>query len=280
MLFVTTIAIFSALTLTAETRSSKVKLYDRLLFAPSQHPDGNWTPAGIKFEDVWFRSEDGTLLHGWFCPHPKAKGLLIYAHGNAGHLAHRAPLIPRLQESVPAHVFMFDYRGYGRSEGRATVAGAVADAEAALTAAMKKSDMPLENTVYMGRSLGGAVMIQLAVKHPPRAMIIESSFSSLRDIGQKHFPGIALIVPKTVLNSVETLKEYKGPLFMSHGDKDSVIPFKQGKKLFDASEPDASESDAADARDRVFFRIQGANHNDAMPAAYYRELRKFMKEKF
>jgi hypothetical protein len=77
---------------------------------------------------------------------------------------------------------MFDYRGYGRSRGKPSVSGAVQDAEAALKAAMKKSGAPLEKTVYMGRSLGGAVMIQLADKHPPCALIVESSFSSLRAI--------------------------------------------------------------------------------------------------
>jgi hypothetical protein len=163
---------------------------------------------------------------------------------------------------------MFDYRGYGRSKGKPSVSGAVQDAEAALKAAMKKSGAPLEKTVYMGRSLGGAVMIQLADKHPPCALIVESSFSSLRAIGQKHFPGLALIVPKKTLRSVETLTKYTGPLFMSHGDKDSVIPYKHGQELFDAS--------ATKPADKAFFRIQNADHNDALPRAYYQQLGKFI----
>jgi len=270
ILIFTSLAVLSALTLTAQQPSpKKMKFYERLLFAPSQHPEGNWRPNGIKFEDVWFRSKDGTVLHGWLCKHPHAKGLLIYAHGNAGHLADRSYLIPRLQQTLPVHVFLFDYRGYGRSEGNPTIEGVVEDAEAALTIAGEKSGMTLENTIFMGRSLGGAVMTQLAAKHPPRALIIESSFSSLRAVGQKHFPGLALIVPKKAFDSAKTLKQYKGPLFISHGDADTVIPYKQGEQLFNAS--------GTQPPDKVFFRIRNGNHNDALPADYYRQLGDFIK---
>lgn len=254
----------------ADEKPTDMKLYDRFLFAPSRHPEGDWEPDGIEFEDVYFKSADGTRLHGWFCPHPQAKALLIYAHGNAGHLAHRAPLVPRLQTQIPAHIFMFDYRGYGRSEGTATVAGALADAEAALVAAQQKADMPLERTIFMGRSLGGAIMIQLAAKHPPALMVIESSFTSLRDVGKKHFSAVAYLVPRKTLASADALKVLKQPIFISHGDRDQVIPYSHGQNLFQAS--------AAPPGNKVFFRIQNAGHNDRLPDAYYRQMGQFARK--
>jgi fermentation-respiration switch protein FrsA (DUF1100 family) len=265
-LLVIAAAIYSQLP--SSSPAQQVKLHDRLLFAPSRYPDGDWKPAGLRFEDVYFEATDGTKLHGWFCSHPRAKGLIFHAHGNGGHLADRAGLVSLFQDVYPAHVFLFDYRGYGRSEGRATVEGAILDTDAALEAALEKAKMPLEQTIFWGRSLGGAMIIELSKKHEPSVIVVESSFASLRAVGQKRFPGLALLVPRNTLDSVATIKSYKSPLFVSHGDADRVIPFEHGRQLFDdsGSPPDK----------KVFLRLPGAGHNGGMPMAYYKQVGAFL----
>lgn len=92
-----------------------------LLFFPSKHPAGNWTPNDLRFEDVWFTAEDQTRLHGWHCPCGNPRATILIAHGNAGNIASRSPWLIYVQSKAQVSTFMFDYRGYGRSEGIPTV---------------------------------------------------------------------------------------------------------------------------------------------------------------
>jgi uncharacterized protein len=104
-----------------------------LLFFPSKFPNGDWKPKDLHFNDVVFSAEDGTKLHGWYCPADDPRAVVLVAHGNAGHVASRAPWLRYLQAKARVSVFIFDYRGYGRSEGTPTVEGAIQDASAART---------------------------------------------------------------------------------------------------------------------------------------------------
>lgn len=119
-----------------------------LLFFPSKFPNGDWNPKDLKFQDVFFAAEDKTKLHGWYCPTDNPRAVVLIAHGNAGHVASRAAWLRYLQTRAKLSVFMFDYRGYGRSEGTATVEGAIQDATAARAklcelASVKDSEMIL-----------------------------------------------------------------------------------------------------------------------------------------
>lgn len=250
--------------------SKKVKHYrgpdELLLFFPSKYPDGDWKPAGLNFEDVWFTADDKTKLHGWYCPVEKPTAYLVYAHGNGGHLAHRADLLRKLQLDLNVTVFIFDYRGYGRSEGKASVSGAISDGRAASTYLAQRAGVKESELVLMGRSLGGAIMTQVASETQPRGLVIESSFDSLKGMGKLHYPYLSWLVSKNKLNSASKIKEFKGELLQSHGTADQLIPFDSGKALFDAaSEP------------KTFIEIQGRGHNDAQPSSYYDQLKEFLK---
>lgn len=236
-----------------------------LLFFPSKFPSGDWNPEGLHFRDVFFAAEDGTKLHGWYCPSEKPRAALLVAHGNAGHVASRTPWLRYLQTRAHLSVFMFDYRGYGRSEGTPTVEGAIQDATAARAklcelAAVKDSEMLL-----MGESLGGAIVTQLAADDPPRGLILQSTFSSLRDVADVHYPRLSWLVPRTKLDSASQIARYRGPLLQSHGSRDRTIPLASGMKLFrSANEP------------KEFVAIENADHNNWLTDAYLKRLDEFV----
>ncbi len=236
-----------------------------LLFFPTKFPQGEWNPKDLKFQDVFFTAEDKTKLHGWYCPANDSRAVVLVAHGNAGHVASRAPWLRYLQTKAKLSVFMFDYRGYGRSEGTPSVDGAIKDAKAARAklcelAAIKDSEMLL-----MGESLGGAIVIQLAADSPPRGLILQSTFSSLRDIADVHYPKLSWLVPRDKLDSASQIVRYRGPLLQSHGNADRTIPFSSGEKLFlSANEP------------KQFVRIENADHNNWLTDAYLEQLDRFL----
>ena len=251
----------------AQRRRSNVRTLDELLlFQPTKFPKGDWQPAGLKFEDVWLTSADGTKIHGWYCSAESPKAVVLYCHGNGGNLAGRASTLQFLQEEMKVSVLIFDYRGYGRSEGKATVAGAIADAKTARTELAKLAQTKESEIVLMGRSRGGAIAIQLAADVPPRGLIVESSFSSLREVASEHFPKLAWLVPKNKLDSKQAITEVRCPLLQCHGDADRVISFECGQKLF-----------AAAKNPKHFVALPGVGHNDRPTRKYYVTMADFLR---
>lgn len=244
----------------------KTRTLDELfLFFPAKHPVGEWNPEQLKFEDVWFEAADGTRLHGWFCPCEQPRGVVLFAHGNAGNLSHRAERLVEMQSAQQLSVLIFDYRGYGRSDGKPTVPGVLQDARAALSLLAKKAGVKAADVILLGRSLGGAVMTQLAAETQPKALVIESSFSSLKEMARHHYKSLAWLVPEKKLNSASAIIRFKGPLLQSHGTVDRVIPIQSGRKLHQAAnEP------------KKFIAIQGGGHNDELTPAYRDELVQFI----
>jgi fermentation-respiration switch protein FrsA (DUF1100 family) len=176
-----------------------------------------------------------------------------------------APVARRLQQELRVTTLLFDYHGYGKSEGVPKVEGILQDARAARTLLAKATGREETDVVLMGRSLGGAVAIQLAAETPPRGLIVESTFSSLKDTAKEHFPKLAFLVPQDRLDSAAQITKYTGPFLQSHGDADRTIPFALGQKLFDAAnEP------------KRLVTIRGGDHNDPQSAEYYRELEGFI----
>ena len=152
---------------TESARASNVKarsIDELLLFFPSKFPNGDWNPKDLLFQDVFFTAEDKTKLHGWYCPANDPRAVMLVAHGNAGHVASRAAWLRYLQTRVKVSVFMFDYRGYGRSEGTPTVEGAIQDARAARAKLCELSASKDSEMLLMGESLGGAIVVQLAAE--------------------------------------------------------------------------------------------------------------------
>ncbi|MFH0881139.1 MAG: alpha/beta hydrolase [Lentisphaerota bacterium] len=208
----------------------------RNVFYPSREFTATPADFGLEFEDVLFVAEDGGLLHGWWIPCANAVGTMIYCHGNAGNISDRAWMMADLHR-LGVNLFIFDYRGYGKSKGIPTEKGTYRDARAAyevVRARYEDSEQP--PIIVYGHSLGGAVAVQLACDKPVRGLVVESTFSSTVDMGHFLYP----MLPVDLLlhfryDSISKIKNLRIPKLFSHGRPDQTVPFELGKKLFEAA---------------------------------------------
>ncbi|MGB6042609.1 MAG: alpha/beta hydrolase [Pirellulales bacterium] len=245
---------------------------EKLIFIPTEF-DGSryWHPVGYQFEDIYFQSDDGTRLHGWYFPHKSPRAIVLFSHGNAGNVTHRADIGDRLQ-SMGLSVFMYDYRGYGRSEGSPNEQGVLADARAARRQIAQLAEVDEKDIVQMGRSLGGAVAVDLAAYDGARGLILESTFSSIPDVAACQFPWLPVRrLMRTRLESISKIRLYQGPILQSHGIDDRTIPFHLGERLFAAANTDNGHF-------AEFFTIRSGDHNDPQPDGYYRLLSDFIQQ--
>ena len=248
-----------------------------LIFHPDKGNDSITPDAyGIEYDDVTFRTEDGLNLHGWFVPGKKSSPdedlhTLLWFHGNAGNINHRLGNIKMLHERVPVNVFIIDYRQYGRSEGKISEKGTYIDARAALAHLHSRKEINQEKIIFFGRSLGSAVAVELALKEKCRALILETPFTSILEMGKKLYPFLPVsLLLKTKYDSLSKIRNIKVPILIMHGDKDDLVPFEHGKRLYDmANEP------------KEFYTIPGAGHNDTHIVGgdeYFDVIRNFVKK--
>jgi hypothetical protein len=210
------------------------------------------TPAakGLAYENVWLETPDGVKLFGWFVPAEPARGVLLFFHGNAGNISHRLDSIEQFHR-LGLSVFIIDYRGYGRSEGRPSEQGTYLDAEAAWRYLVEERQVAPDKIVIFGRSLGGAVATWLAQDHPPAVLIIESTFTSIPDMAaQIYFFLPVRLLARIDYNTLARLPELTSPVLIIHSPDDDVIPYVHGQRLF-----------AAAQEPKEFLSIQGG-HND------------------
>ncbi|MBN1912382.1 MAG: alpha/beta hydrolase [Pirellulales bacterium] len=237
-----------------------------LIFFPSGPTEGNWRPTGFPWEDANFKAADGTELHGWYVPHPNPRAVVLFCHGNAGNITHRAELAEILHHRVGVSVLLFDYRGYGKSQGNPSEQGILADARAARAWLAKKAGVPEKDIVLMGRSLGGGVAVDLAADDGAKGLVLESTFTSLPDTAAHHYPWLPVrLLMRTRLDSASKIANYRGPLLQSHGDADTIVPYALGQRLFEkANQP------------KQFITLPGRDHNDPQDRAYYETLIRFL----
>ncbi len=192
--------------------------------------------ASLPYEEVEFVAEDGCRLFGWWFPLEKSRGAVVVCHGNAGNIGDRLWMVPGFQ-ALGLEVFLFDYRGYGRSRGLPTERGLYRDARAAFEVARARfgdsDDPPI---IAYGRSLGGAVAVQLALDKPVRALVVESAFTSLTDMGRRFYPWLPVgLVCWRKYDVVGKIARVKVPKLIAHSRDDSLIPFEMGQRLYAAA---------------------------------------------
>jgi len=237
-----------------------------LIFFPMPYPGGDWRPTGLTFEDAWFQSADGTRLHGWYVFKKNARAAVLFCHGNAGNITHREHILQMLHHRVGVSTLIFDYRGYGRSEGKLSEAGVLADARAARRWLADREKIAEADVVLMGESIGGAVAVDLAARDGARALVLVSTFNSLPDVAAYHHPWLPVRwAMRTRLDSENKIGDYRGPLLQSHGDADTIVPLQFGQRLFGAAN-----------QPKEFLLYPGYNHNDPMPSEYYDHLAAFL----
>ncbi|PLX83832.1 MAG: hypothetical protein C0617_09900 [Desulfuromonas sp.] len=229
------------------------------------------TPAsyGLIYEDVSFDAADGVTLHGWYLPGEEGRPLVLFCHGNAGNISHRVENLA-LFHRLGLPVFIFDYRGYGRSEGRASEEGTYDDARGALAWLRSRSWEP-ERMVYFGRSLGAGVAVQLALEEPPAALVLETPFPSISAMGWHHSPLLYLLLGWSLDARYDTLGKIGQvyvPLLLFQGDRDTIVPEKLARRVFRAAN-----------KPKTFHLIRGAGHNntyDVGGEAYWEVWRGFL----
>jgi fermentation-respiration switch protein FrsA (DUF1100 family) len=227
-------------------------LLNSLLYFPFPTLIETPAAAGLAFSDVEFATDDGERLHGWWVPARARPGLghVLLFHGNAGNVAGRV-LHARLLSDAGLDVFLFDYRGYGRSSGRPGEQGTYRDARAARAALLGQAGVDPARVVYLGESLGGAVALALALEQPPRGLVLQSTFTSVRDMARLHYPVVPAALVPDAYPSLRRIPGLACPLLVLHGDRDDIVPASHGKALFDA----------APGPKRLHV-VAGAGHND------------------
>lgn len=245
---------------------------DRFIYFPSLYPEGNWNPEtyGLNPRDCYFTSSDGVRLHGWFFQADSPKTTFIWCHGNAGNITHRLDNISRLLP-LGVNVFIFDYRGYGRSEGKPSEEGIYEDARAAYDYVVGTLEIDPSSIVFFGRSLGAVVAIHLARDRRCRGLIVESGFPSAKEMAKSLFPFLPLhLFVRSKFDAASAISRVHAPILFIHGTDDRTVPIHLGKNLFEhANEP------------KQFYEIPGADHNNTYLVggrAYFERLRAFIDQ--
>lgn len=218
------------------------RLYGGVMFHPHAFPEDLelFDVEGVSREEIIFESNN-LRLHGWYFHVPNSPKTILFSHGNTGNIINREHFIA-LQLRAGYSVFIYDYRGYGRSEGSATVFGIVADGVAAHDYLVKQRGVKAEDIVLYGESLGAAVACQILSRRTCGGIILQSGFSSLRKIGAEMIPFTKyyprFLLPQPELDSAAVLEREHPPLLIIHGKKDTVVPFTHGDEIYRrASEP-------------------------------------------
>lgn len=228
---------------------------------------GNWNPVGLRHEEVRFTAEDGTKLYGWFVPHPQPKYWIVYCHGNGEDVARNADLVAHLRDTLEASVLIFDYRGYGHSDGRPNEAGCIADGMAAQRWLAERAGVAPSEIVMMGRSLGGAVAIAAAAEQGAWALVLENTFSRMTDVASRHYPWLPIrLLMRNRYDCLSRIAGYDGPVLQCHGTADRIVPIELARELFAAIPSEHQQ----------FLEFPGLGHNDPMPASYHAQVAEFL----
>ena len=212
----------------------------KLVFIPTVgEPDYSPDSIGLAFEDLMLKSGN-EQIHAWYVPAKENKGTVLFCHGNAGNLGHRMSTI-RAWNEVGMNVLLFDYRGFGKSSGSPSEQGCYEDAEAAHLW-LKEKGLLEGLFVIHGRSLGGGVASWASEKFKPDGLILESTFTSVPDLGSHYYPFLPIgMISSIKFPTEERLETIRIPLLVIHGVKDEVIPYKMGRKIADQHKADFIE---------------------------------------
>ncbi|MGH7232776.1 MAG: alpha/beta hydrolase [Nitrospiraceae bacterium] len=230
----------------------RANFLDRMfVFHPSPWIDRDWAGVSrLPLEEVRFRSADGVNLFGWYVESREHLGVLLWCHGNAGNIIHRLENCAQLYRAGLS-VFLFDYRGYGRSEGMPSEEGLYQDAFAAYGYLARTRGIRSDHLVLFGRSLGAAVAGTVASQRPAAGLILESPFPSVESVAKATFGVPAHWLLQSRFRLIDRLRDIRVAILVIHGDRDDIIPIGLGRQVFDAAPSPKS-----------FYVVQGADHNN------------------
>ena len=233
-----------------------IRLFENsFIYAPPRFPEGFPPPDlyGQHVEEVWLSTLDKVRLNAWYLPSPASEKVLLWFHGNAENIGYGFERL-MFYSRLAVNVLAVDYRGYGKSEGTPGEAGVYRDADAAYDYLIQERHIQPKNIVVFGHSLGGAVAIDLASRRECGGLIVQSSFTSAKDMARRVFriPFFEYI-PKSQFDSLAKIRRVRAPILIVHGTRDETVPFSMGQRLF-----------AAAPEPKAFFPVEGAGHNDVI----------------
>jgi len=203
------------------------------IFYPMQKIEITPGSIGLEYENAYFKTEDGVMLNGWLVRRPGARSTVIFFHGNAGNISHRLEKIALFYQ-LGLNGFIVDYRGYGKSQGRPSEQGLYKDARAAYDYLLARTDLG-GNKIAYGESIGSAVAIDLCLNRRLDGLIIDSAFTSAKDMARVVYPFLPSFLLVSKFDSLQKVKEIKIPKLFIHSVNDEMVPFWQGEKLFNAA---------------------------------------------
>lgn len=223
------------------------------IYFPTKGIEATPQHINLSYEDIFFKTKDNILLNGWFIICPKSRATLLFCHGNGGNISHRLEFI-KMFHDLGLNVFIFDYRGYGQSQGKPNEKGTYLDAQAAYDYLLSRNEVNQNKIIIYGESLGSAIAIDLVRQNiKAKALITFGGFTSIEDMARKLYPYLPLwFTVSTKYDSVSKIKDITIPKLIIHSSDDEIVPFEQGRRLFEeAAEP------------KEFYSIEGG-HNEAM----------------
>ncbi len=237
-------------------------LENNMLYRPYRALDYFPSAVGLAYEDVQLKTADGVRLNAWFIPTQDTsaerslrgeKGLhgltLLYCHGNGGNISHRVDRA-EIYHRLGLQTMLFDYRGYGRSEGTPNEKGTYEDAEAAWQYLTVEKKIPPSTIVLYGESLGCAVALEIALRHRPRALVMESGFTSTVAMAKRFFPQLPVdSIVKNRYDNLAKITRLQCPLLIMHSPSDQTIPFEMSEQLY-----------AAAPGPKVLFKLRGSHY--------------------
>jgi hypothetical protein len=231
---------------------ARTALEHHFLYFPDPRYEATPTTVGLTYEEIAFQATDGTRLNGWLLPGESEAPVVLFCMGNAGNISHRLETLQLLHDLGVA-IFIFDYRGYGLSEGTASETGTYQDVTGAMNF-LNKRGWPTSQIIIFGRSLGAAIGLEAALRNPPAGLIMESAFTSISAMGRHHYPLLNLLLGWMLgakYNNLEKIAALKSPLLLIHGKDDTICPPRMAEELY-----------ARAPKEKQPFWISGADHNN------------------
>lgn len=241
------------------------------IYFPYAHVAGTPSDVGLAYEEVFIRTGDEARICAWYVPCQGAEATLLIFHGNAGNIGDRVELLRVYHDKWRVNQMIVDYRGYGKSSGKVSEHGTYEDGRAAVRYLASDKGVSAKSLILFGESLGSAVAVQTAMESPCAGLILESPFTSVRDMAEVHYPILGRLIPLSIrYDSIGKIGKFHVPLLILHGDRDAIVPYEQGKRLFGAAnEP------------KTFFTVRDAGHNDILAWAdesFHETVRKFIRD--
>lgn len=241
-------------------------IQDKLLYHPVDAIHETPSSIQVEWEDVYFTTGDGVRLNGWYLPHDDSEYVVIFSHGNAGNISRRLHFLEMMNASGIS-VFIYDYRGFGKSEGTPDEKGLYKDIEAAWEYLTMERSYDPSRIILFGRSLGGSVSAYLAQHVQPAGLVLESAFTTLEDVASEAYPIVPSRLVRSVYPTVRYLSQTSSAVMIMHSREDRLIGFHHGRELYEQA-PDP----------KIFVELRGGHNNNFVEsrAIYFKAWQEFL----